>query len=85
MLKTGEHLAQVCKKTVGANPASLDIVANKLGLTVSSQNGVTFTNLTQSQQLDPKFIGAISAAANTNKIVKSETYFKPNLKEIINS
>lgn len=69
MIKTGEHMAQVCKKTVGANPASLDIVANKLGLTVSSQNGVTFTSMTATQQLDPKFIGAIAAAANTTKVV----------------
>ena len=37
MLKTGEHLAQVCKKTLSKPP--LDIVANKLGLTVSSQTG----------------------------------------------
>ena len=40
---------------------TLEEVADKLGYTVSSQSGVTFSSLSGSQ-LDPKFIGAISNA-----------------------
>ena len=40
---------------------SLEEVADKLGYTVSSQSGVTFSSMGASQ-LDPKFIGAISNA-----------------------
>jgi peptidyl-prolyl cis-trans isomerase D len=46
---------------------SLDQIAEKLGTTVSNQTGVTFSSLT-SQQLDPKFLGAV-AGSPMNKIM----------------
>jgi peptidyl-prolyl cis-trans isomerase D len=46
---------------------SLDQIAEKLGTTVSNQTGVTFSSLT-SQQLDPKFVGAV-AGSPINKIM----------------
>lgn len=69
MVKKGEKAGEQCKKAVGANPASLQDVANKLGLAISSQSGITFSTVTGQQQLDPKFVGAIDGAANTQKVV----------------
>ena len=58
--KQGEKVAADTKAQV-EGLADIDAVAEKLGLTVSQQSGVAFSSLT-SQQLDPKFIGAIAAA-----------------------
>lgn len=60
MEKSIEKMAEETKGTV-ADASTIDQVAEKLGLSVSHQSGVTFSSLT-SQQLDPKFIGAIAAA-----------------------
>ena len=40
---------------------TIEAAAEKLGTTVSNQSGIAFSSLT-SQQLDPKFIGAIAGA-----------------------
>ena len=69
ILKKGEKLAAECKKSVGANPVSLGDVAGKLGLTVSTQAGITFSTMSAQQQLDPKFIGAVAGAGNSNKVI----------------
>ncbi len=58
--KSGEKLAQELSSKVGG-ASNINDVAEKLGLTVSSQNGITFSSLA-SQQTDPKFIGAVAAA-----------------------
>lgn len=58
--KQGEKVAADTKAQV-EGLASIDAIAEKLGLTVSQQSGIAFSSLT-SQQLDPKFIGAIAAA-----------------------
>ena len=58
--KQGVKVAEETKALV-EGVADIDAVAEKLGLTVSQQNGIAFASLT-SQQLDPKFIGAIAAA-----------------------
>ena len=58
--KQGQKVAADTKALV-EGVANIDAVAEKLGLTVSQQSGVAFSSLT-SQQLDPKFIGAIAAA-----------------------
>lgn len=50
-----------------AGAATLEQVAEKLSLPVSHRDGVVFSSLT-SQQLDPKFIGAI-ASANEGELV----------------
>lgn len=60
MEKSIEKMAEETKGSV-ADASTIDQVAEKLGLAVSHQSGVTFSSLT-SQQLDPKFIGAIAAA-----------------------
>jgi len=63
--KQGEKIAEDAKKTTeGAN--SLEQVAEKLGVTVSNRSGISFASI--SQQLDPKFVGAI-AAAKENTLV----------------
>ena len=57
--KKGKKLAEEAKvKVQGAS--DINAVAEKLGSSVSSQNGIAFSSLT-SQQLDPKFVGAIAA------------------------
>ncbi|MBR4882344.1 MAG: peptidylprolyl isomerase, partial [Bacteroidales bacterium] len=58
--KQGKKVAADTKALV-EGVADIDAVAEKLGLTVSQQSGIAFSSLT-SQQLDPKFIGAIAAA-----------------------
>ena len=58
--KQGKKVAEQTKGEV-EGLANIEAVAEKLGLTVSHQNGIAFSSLT-SQQLDPKFIGAIAAA-----------------------
>ena len=51
--------AEIKDKISGMN--DLEQIAETLGSTVSSQSGIAFSSLT-SQSLDPKFIGALSAA-----------------------
>lgn len=60
MEKRAEKIAQESKNIV-AGATTIEEVGEKLGLTVSHQTGVTFSSLT-SQQLDPKFVGAVAAA-----------------------
>lgn len=64
--KKGEKMAEEIKATL-AGASTLEQIAEKLGTTVSAQSGVAFSSLT-SQQLDPKFIGAIAGSAE-NKVV----------------
>ncbi len=60
IVKKGEKVAAQTKEQIaGAN--TIEEVAEKLNTTVSNQSGIAFSSLT-SQQLDPKFIGAIAAA-----------------------
>ena len=63
--KQGKKVAEEVKKAV-EGAGSLDQVAEKLGLTVSNRSGISFASV--SQQLDPKFVGAI-AAAKENTLV----------------
>lgn len=58
--KKGEKIAAETKEAV-AGASTIAEVAEKLNTTVSNQSGVAFSSLT-SQQLDPKFIGAIAGA-----------------------
>lgn len=51
--------AEVAEKIKGLT--DLQAIAEKLGTTVSSQSGVTFSSM-NAQGLDPKFIGAVSVA-----------------------
>ncbi len=64
--KKGEKLAQETKETV-AGATTLEEVAEKLNTTVSNRSGVAFSSLT-SQQLDPKFIGAVAGAAENTLV-----------------
>ena len=59
--KKGEKVAEETKAAI-AGATTIEEVAEKLNTTVSNQSGVAFSSLT-SQQMDPKFIGAIAAAA----------------------
>ena len=59
--KKGEKVAEETKAAI-AGATTIEEVAEKLNTTVSTQSGVAFSSLT-SQQMDPKFIGAIAAAA----------------------
>lgn len=52
--------AEVAEKINGLN--DLQAIAEKLGTTVSSHSGVAFSSM-NAQGLDPKFIGAVSAAS----------------------
>lgn len=58
--KKGEKVAAEAKGLV-AGVSDIEAVAEKLGTTVSHRSGIAFSSLT-SQQLDPKFVGAIAAA-----------------------
>lgn len=58
--KKGEKIAAETKEAV-AGAATIAEVAEKLNTTVSSQSGIAFSSLT-SQQLDPKFVGAVAGA-----------------------
>ncbi len=58
--KKGEKVAAEAKESV-AGVTDIEAVAEKLGTTVSHRSGIAFSSLT-SQQLDPKFVGAIAAA-----------------------
>ncbi|MBE6224566.1 MAG: hypothetical protein E7122_04995 [Bacteroidales bacterium] len=60
MQKKGEKVAAETKAQI-EGATTIEGVAEKLGTTVSSQSGIAFSSLT-SQQLDPKFIGAIAGA-----------------------
>lgn len=60
MQKKGEKVAAETKAQI-EGVTTIEGVAEKLGTTVSSQSGIAFSSLT-SQQLDPKFIGAIAGA-----------------------
>lgn len=64
--KKGDKIAQETKDLV-KEATTLEAVAEALETTISSQTGVAFSSLT-SQQLDPKFIGAI-CGAEENKLV----------------
>ena len=82
--KQGQKVAEDTKALV-EGVADINAVAEKLGLTVSQQNGIAFSSLT-AQQLDPKFIGAIAAAkeGELNGPVVGEVgvyYFVVNAKE----
>ena len=58
--KKGQKVAEEAKALVaGAN--DINVIAEKLGTTVSNKSGIAFSSLT-SQQLDPKFVGAVAAA-----------------------
>ena len=60
MEKAGEKMAEtVAEKIEGKG--SMEAIAEALGTTVSTKEGVAFSSLT-SQGLDPKFIGAASVA-----------------------
>ena len=60
MEKTGANMAaEVSEKIAGKG--SMEAIAEALGTTVSTQDGIAFSSLT-SQGLDPKFIGAASVA-----------------------
>lgn len=58
--KKGEKIAAETKEAV-AGASTIAEVAEKLNTTVSNQSGVAFSSLT-SQQLDPKFVGAVAGA-----------------------
>lgn len=58
--KKGEKVAAEAKELV-AGVSDIEAVAEKLGTTVSHRSGIAFSSLT-SQQLDPKFVGAVAAA-----------------------
>lgn len=57
--KQGQKVAEEAKKAV-EGATSIEQVAEKLGSTVSNKSGISFASV--AQQLDPKFVGAISAA-----------------------
>ncbi len=58
--KKGQKVAAQTKEQI-AGISDIEAVAEKLDLTVSHQSGVAFSSL-NSQQLDPKFIGAVASA-----------------------
>ncbi len=58
--KKGQKVAEETKALV-AGASDINAIAEKLGTTVSSKSGIAFSALT-TQQLDPKFIGAIASA-----------------------
>ncbi len=58
--KRAEKVAAETKELVNGL-TDIEAVAEKLGTSVSNRSGVAFSSLT-SQQLDPKFIGAVSTA-----------------------
>ena len=64
--KKGQKMAEETKALVDG-AATIEEVAEKLNTTVSSQSGVAFSSLT-SQQMDPKFVGAIAAAAENTLV-----------------
>lgn len=84
--KKAERMMEETKKLVGGLN-SIDAIADKLGTTVSNQDGIAFSSLT-SQQMDPKFIGAIAGTDSQGKVmgpVKGEVgiyYFVVNRKDI---
>ena len=54
-----KHAAEVAEKIAGLS--DLEAIAEALGTTVSTKEGIAFSNMT-AQGLDPKFIGAASVA-----------------------
>lgn len=58
--KKGQKVAEETKAAI-AGATTIEEVAEKLGTTVSNQSGMAFSSLT-SQQLDPKFIGAVAGS-----------------------
>ena len=64
--KKGEKVAQETKEQI-AGATTIEEVAEKLNTTVSNQSGIAFSSLT-SQQLDPKFIGAVAGAAENTLV-----------------
>lgn len=83
--KKGEKVAAETKEAI-AGATTIAEVAEKLNTTVSNQSGVAFSSLT-SQQLDPKFIGAVAGAPENTLVgpVVGEIgvyYFTVNGKEV---
>ncbi len=64
--KKGEKVAQETKAAI-AGASTIEEVAEKLNTTVSNQSGMAFSSLT-SQQLDPKFVGAVAGAAENTLV-----------------
>ena len=64
--KKGKNVAEETKALV-AGATSIEEVAEKLNTTVSNQSGIAFSSLT-SQQMDPKFVGAVAAAAENTLV-----------------
>ena len=64
--KKGQKVAEQTKAEI-AGATTIEEVAEKLNTTVSNQSGVAFASLT-SQQLDPKFIGAVAGAAENTLV-----------------
>ena len=64
--KKGQKVAEQTKVEI-AGATTIEEVAEKLNTTVSNQSGVAFASLT-SQQLDPKFIGAVAGAAENTLV-----------------
>jgi peptidyl-prolyl cis-trans isomerase D len=54
--RQGEVAAEIAGLT------DLEAIAEKLGTTVSTQNDVTFSSMSNARNLDPKFVGAIVSA-----------------------
>ena len=63
--KQGQKVAEEAKKSV-EGASTIEQVAEKLGSTVSNRSGISFASV--SQQLDPKFVGAISAAKENSLV-----------------
>lgn len=83
--KKGEKVAAETRELV-SGVSNIEAIAEKLGTTVNHQTGVAFSSLT-SQQLDPKFVGAIASAKEGELVgpVIGEIgvyYFSVNGKEI---
>ena len=64
--KNGAKVAEQTKADI-AGATTIEEVAEKLNTTVSNQSGLAFSSLT-SQQLDPKFVGAVAAAAENTLV-----------------
>lgn len=59
--KKGQKIAEETKALV-AGLSDINAIAEKLGTTVSNKSGIAFSALT-TQQLDPKFVGAVASAS----------------------
>lgn len=59
--KKGQKIAEETKALV-AGLSDINAIAEKMGTTVSNKSGIAFSALT-TQQLDPKFVGAVASAS----------------------